>query len=243
MYVREPKNEKHPFVQADKSFINDSLLSFKAKGVFLYLLSKPDDWVVSIADIMNHATDGKASVKSAIKELSLRGYLQRTRLKNNSGKFIGYDYIVHETIPTTYILPTQAQNALVKKNKYRNIRCDSGETAHSYEEYLQTKHWLLLREAIYVKRNKQCEICHKELKTYHVHHKYYTRIGFERESDLMLLCPKCHENIHKERKRVNSDFVPITHPKQTGETKTLDKEKRDYDKKDHWKRIPKDLSV
>lgn len=239
MIIREQKNKEHPFVQADKFFINDALLSYKAKGILLYLLSKPDDWVISIADIIKHSTDGITSVKSAIKELTLRGYLQRTRLKNKLGQFVGYDYTVYEKIPETFVLPVEKQNILIKKNHYNKIRCDTGETANNYEEYLQTKHWLLLRKEIYVKRNKQCEICHKRLKSYHVHHKYYTRIGFEADSDLMLLCKKCHENIHKEKKRIADNFVPITRPIKTNKIQ----EKIEYDKKDHWKRIPKDLSV
>ena len=239
MFIREQKNNEHPFVQVNMFFINDSLLSYKAKGVLLYLLSKPDDWVISIQDLMNHSTDGKTSIKSAIKELTLRGYIIRTRTKNKSNQFIGYDYAIYETIPEHHVLSTEKQNTLVKKNHYHKIRCDTGETANNYEEYLRTKHWLLLRETIYVKRNKQCEICHKKLKAYHVHHKYYTRIGFEPESDLVLLCKICHENIHKERKRVTDNFVQITHSKQTEETKVLDKDKTEYDTKVHWKRIPK----
>ena len=38
--------QKRPssFVMMDKSFLEDTRLSYKAKGILAYLLSKPDNW-------------------------------------------------------------------------------------------------------------------------------------------------------------------------------------------------------
>ena len=38
------------FVMLDKTFLEDDRLSFKAKGILAYLLSKPDNWKVIVGE-------------------------------------------------------------------------------------------------------------------------------------------------------------------------------------------------
>ncbi|EJD8529897.1 replication protein, partial [Staphylococcus pseudintermedius] len=38
--------ESGNFVTVHKDFIHDSNISWKAKGILLYLLSRPDDWQI-----------------------------------------------------------------------------------------------------------------------------------------------------------------------------------------------------
>ena len=40
------KKRPSNFVMMDKTFLEDDRLSYKAKGLLAYLLSKPDDWKV-----------------------------------------------------------------------------------------------------------------------------------------------------------------------------------------------------
>jgi|SRR5690606_6156707 len=76
--------------------IHDSRLSFKAKGILTYLLSRPDDWQVYEVEIIKHAKDGRDSVRSGIKELIDCGYIERTERRNEKGQFKGYEYEVYE---------------------------------------------------------------------------------------------------------------------------------------------------
>lgn len=55
-------------------------MSFAAKGVLAYLLSKPDDWILRPADIEKHGTGGQHSIRVALKELRALGYLQLTKI-------------------------------------------------------------------------------------------------------------------------------------------------------------------
>lgn len=66
--------------------LKDEKLSFKAKGLLAYMLSLPDDWVFYETELVNHSTDGLASVKSGLKELQERGYLDRNRERNAKGQ-------------------------------------------------------------------------------------------------------------------------------------------------------------
>lgn len=97
---RITKNPDNPYVMVNKGFVNNPQLSWKAKGILLYLLSKPDDWKVYHKDIIKHSTDGRDSVTSGIAELVKYGYIIRhLRREEGTGKLKGYDYDVYE-VPT-----------------------------------------------------------------------------------------------------------------------------------------------
>jgi len=86
-----------------------------------------------------------------------------------------------------------------KHFSFKNILCSSGEIAKTYDDYLLTQHWRLLRLQIYELREHKCEKCKQIISVFHVHHITYARIGHERKSDLKLLCYKCHEKLHMDK--------------------------------------------
>jgi len=93
--VRTRKNRENPYVMVDKFGINDERLSWKSKGILVYLLSKPDDWTVRVSDLVNHAKDGRDSVLTGLRELENLGYVSREYIRE-SGKFRGLEYIIYE---------------------------------------------------------------------------------------------------------------------------------------------------
>src|SRR5690606_38416389 len=88
------KKRPNPFVQIDKNMLSDSNISWKAKGILSYLLSKPDEWITYVADIEKRSTDGKDSVRSGMKELEDAGYIERKRIREK-GRFKGWEYHVY----------------------------------------------------------------------------------------------------------------------------------------------------
>lgn len=68
------------FAQIKNEVLNDENLSLKAKGLFSYIYSKPNNWDFSADRITLDSTDEIRSVRSAIKELEDNGYLNRRRL-------------------------------------------------------------------------------------------------------------------------------------------------------------------
>ncbi len=84
------------FVMIDNKVINDPRLSWKAKGVLVYLLSKPNDWKVQITDVMSRSTDGEHAVRSALQELIDTGYSTRVVSRSEHGTFDSWDYTVYE---------------------------------------------------------------------------------------------------------------------------------------------------
>ena len=93
---RVEKNAENPYVMIDKNVFEDTSLSFKAKGILGYLLSRPNDWTLIIADIQKRSTDGKDSVKNGIDELIERGYIVKTEQPRQAGKFATCEYVVYE---------------------------------------------------------------------------------------------------------------------------------------------------
>lgn len=69
-----------------------------------------------------------------------------------------------------------------------------------YKKYLKTKHWRKMRNAAFKIADYKCQLCYSDgafIKGgLHVHHRTYERLGKERQSDLTVLCKKCHEKFH-----------------------------------------------
>ena len=97
MIVRAPRGVGFTTVQND--FIEDASLSFRAKGVMIFILSKPDHWSISERHLAEQGPDGRSAVASALKELENAGYLQRIRQRRPDGTF-DWDSIVYETPQT-----------------------------------------------------------------------------------------------------------------------------------------------
>lgn len=94
-FIRTKKRE-NPFVQIDKEFIGNGLLSLKATGLLTYILSKPDGWQIRMKDIQNRFKDGESSVRSAMNELMKAGYVNRYRERKEDGTLRDYIYEVYE---------------------------------------------------------------------------------------------------------------------------------------------------
>ena len=84
---RRMKNRNNPYVMIDKEIFENRTLSWKAKGLLGYLLSRPDDWIVRMTDLAKRSSEGMAAVRTAVKELEEAGYMVRRRGQDDDGKF------------------------------------------------------------------------------------------------------------------------------------------------------------
>lgn len=96
MAIFRTMKENGDFVTVHKSFIFDSNLSAKAKGILLYFLSRPDDWQIYTSEVVKNMNDGQKSINSGINELIEAGYVERSRKRKENGDFNGYEYLVYE---------------------------------------------------------------------------------------------------------------------------------------------------
>ena len=90
-------SHKRNYTVIGNELIKNSELTWKAKGIIIYLLSKPEDWVTRLDDIVKHSTDGRAAVLSGLKELKQKGYLEKVRITDpKTGQVSHWETIVHE---------------------------------------------------------------------------------------------------------------------------------------------------
>lgn len=100
--IRRAKHEKD-FVVIHRHTAQDRNISFEARGMLLYLLSKPDTWSIQVADLAQQCQKGR--VYRILKELIEAGYIEnRERKQLANGKFEWTPYILHER-PVTNIVP------------------------------------------------------------------------------------------------------------------------------------------
>jgi len=104
------------YATVPNELLNDSVISLKAKGMYAYIQSKPENWDFSAERISKQLKEGLPSVKSALQELELNGYLVRRRFQNNKG-FWEVEYILNEN-PT--IQNPTAENLIVGKPTQEN---------------------------------------------------------------------------------------------------------------------------
>lgn len=80
--------------------LRNKLLSAKAKGIFAYIMSLPEDWKLYRTELTNHFTDGKDSIRSGFDELIKFGYIIATESRDEAGRMAGWDYDIYE-VPHT----------------------------------------------------------------------------------------------------------------------------------------------
>ena len=87
------------FAMIPNELLDDAKLSWKAKGVLCYLLRLPCDWKIHTEEIEKHSRDGIDCLNSTISELIKFGYIVRTKIRGENGRFGGYEYSVFN-VPT-----------------------------------------------------------------------------------------------------------------------------------------------
>jgi len=131
---RRAKDRENPYVMIDRDVFQNDELSWKAKGLLGYLLSRPDDWIVRMADLANQSTDGMAAVRSAVKELEDAGYMIRARTQDDEGKF-EWTVEVHE-LP---VKPSTENHHMDEATIYR-LSIDGLSTSGKPLDILSTDH-------------------------------------------------------------------------------------------------------
>lgn len=84
------------FTMISNRMLNDPSLSFKAKGLLCFLLSKPQEWETRSDALSNVGPDGQTSCRSALKELQTRGYASLERSRGAGGRMAGTHWHIYE---------------------------------------------------------------------------------------------------------------------------------------------------
>lgn len=83
------------FGAVPNELLNNPDITFKAKGLFAYLNSKPEDWDFSVDSIARQNKEGLDAIRTALQELEHHGYLVRQKYQNDKGHW-EIDYILYD---------------------------------------------------------------------------------------------------------------------------------------------------
>lgn len=73
-----------------------------------------------------------------------------------------------------------------------------------YLSYLQSSHWKAFRKKFFESHWRRCIGCHVTKKL-HLHHKTYKNLGQEKDSDVCILCKRCHFKLHKLMEKMSQE--------------------------------------
>jgi len=87
---------RHRFVIIDQRAIEDVRLSWAARGLLGYLLSRPDDWKVLVNDLRKRGDLGRDGIYRLLRELRDAGYMRFVNARDKHGRIRGGTYIIQE---------------------------------------------------------------------------------------------------------------------------------------------------
>ncbi len=90
------KKKERNFTTIANDGLVDSRLSFRARGLLAYLLTRPDHWRVDAGRLSGGSPEGRKAILTALKELETHGYLERKRCQEAHGRWVSYTW-VYET--------------------------------------------------------------------------------------------------------------------------------------------------
>lgn len=94
MSIIRIKKERE-YVSIANAILQDKSLSWEARGIMAYLLSKPDGWECRNYDLVNQGPAGKSIIQRVLKELQEAGYIYRYR--KSDGHKIEWITEIYET--------------------------------------------------------------------------------------------------------------------------------------------------
>lgn len=95
MIRRGPRVERD-FTTLRNAVLRDRRLSFRARGVLAFILSQPPDWQVTAEALADESDgEGRDAVRTALKEIETAGYMTRSRIQVDGGRW-RTDVVVQE---------------------------------------------------------------------------------------------------------------------------------------------------
>lgn len=113
--IRRARHQKG-FVTTSNCIAQSSTLSLRAKGLFIYLMSLPDNFEIQVQFLIKNSKEGKDVIYKTLNELKCAGLLDRQERREKNGRIASPDYIIYDEV----------QPDLVEK--YRESPADKEQT-------------------------------------------------------------------------------------------------------------------
>lgn len=89
------KKQMVRFGRTPNELLNNANISLKAKGLFAYIESKPDDWEFSVESLKHQLKESTGAITAGLHELEDSGFLKRDKHHGKDGKW-EIDYILFD---------------------------------------------------------------------------------------------------------------------------------------------------
>lgn len=103
-------NELSNYQNVPRSLVFDSSISDRARFVYIFMASKPDDWDFLLEPMSKEIGYSVDTLRKYINELVESGWLVRGEQKNDKGKFGSVEYIIKAKKETPYRKNTDTEN-------------------------------------------------------------------------------------------------------------------------------------
>lgn len=132
MTIQRTPRPQTNFTILSNEILRDNRLSFRARGILASVLSRPDNWRTNADSLANESIEGRGAILTALKELEVLGYLERTKYQNELGHWVSDSLIYDQPkfgYPTS-VQPTSENSTLIKelyKNNYEQVETTPSE--------------------------------------------------------------------------------------------------------------------
>ena len=113
MRIKKIRHEHVTIVNQQLS--RDSRLTWKARGIFIYLWSQSDNWDFNAKEVATHAKDGRKALDSGLNELEKFGYLKRTRKRNRLGRLGNSEWLLSDKPVKEWLKKSESPNSENRK--------------------------------------------------------------------------------------------------------------------------------
>ena len=92
--IRTYHDTNNPFAQISRAVLQNRDLSWEARGVLAYLLSKPADWEIHFWDLVNQGPGARDRMRRILTELQTAGHVTRQHYNDPvTGKWVWITHI------------------------------------------------------------------------------------------------------------------------------------------------------
>lgn len=96
--------DRRRWTSVSNEAIEDASVSFRARGLLVWLLSKPDGWQVKSEVIASSGIEGRDAIRTALTELEAVGYIRRERTQDDQGRWVN-SCSIYESPKTDFQAP------------------------------------------------------------------------------------------------------------------------------------------
>jgi hypothetical protein len=95
--IRRLKNKTENFTIVFNEVFQRADLSARAKGIYAYIMTLPDDWLLCKQELYTHFAEGRSALDAGFRELEDAGYIKKRLLRDERGRIVATEYTVYES--------------------------------------------------------------------------------------------------------------------------------------------------